>query len=78
MPNGLFNWSERDVVSFLKEKGFIFYEMRKGSHYAYINKTTNHIVEINVPKDCYIPRTLETMIRQSGMTKKDWRDWANS
>lgn len=76
MPNGLSNWFEKDVVSFLKERGFQFYEMRKGSHYAYINKITGKIVEINIPKDAYIPRTLETMIRQSGISKKEWRDWA--
>jgi predicted RNA binding protein YcfA (HicA-like mRNA interferase family) len=76
MPNGLSNWSEKDVSDFLKEKGFVFYEMRKGSHYAYINKATGCIVELSVPKDSYIPRTLETMIRQSGISKKNWRDWA--
>jgi len=76
MPNGLNNWSERDVVDFLKENGFTFHEMRKGSHYAYINKSTGCIVEINIPQDAYTPRTLETMIRQSGLSKKDWRKWA--
>ena len=78
MPNGLSNWCERDVVDFLKEKGFIFYEYRKGSHYAYINKQTGHIVEINRPKGSYIPKTLETMIRQSGLSKKEWREWASN
>jgi len=76
MPNGLSNWLERDVVDFLKENGFQFHEPRKGSHYAYINKTTNKIVEISIPKDAYVPRTLETMIRQSGIDKKAWRKWA--
>ncbi|MBI2604363.1 MAG: hypothetical protein HYW56_02355 [Candidatus Harrisonbacteria bacterium] len=77
MPNGLSNWQEKDVVDFLKENGFVFHEPRKGSHYAYINKATGKIVEINIPKDAYVPRTLETMIRQSGIPKKDWRDWAS-
>jgi len=78
MPNGLSNWSERDVVNFLKEKGFVFCEVRKGSHYAYINRTTNRIVEISIPKDAYTPRTLETMIRQSGIPKEEWRKWASA
>lgn len=77
MPNGLSNWGERDVVDFLKEHGFQFYENRKGSHYAYINKTTSNVVEINIPKDSYVPRTLETMIRQSGLSKSVWKDWAS-
>lgn len=77
MPNGLSNWNDNDVTAFLKERGFVYFEPRKGSHYAYINKTTGHIVEISIPKDAYPPRTLETMIRQSGIPKREWRAWAN-
>jgi predicted RNA binding protein YcfA (HicA-like mRNA interferase family) len=77
MPNGLSNWSEKDVNNFLKEKGFIFYEERKGSHYALINYRTEAIVEINLNKGSYPIRTLETMIRQSKIQKKEWRKWAS-
>lgn len=77
MPRNLNNWSERDVCGFLKENGFSFYEMRKGSHYAYINKSTGSIVELNIPKDAYVPKTLKTMIRQSGIAEQAWKDWAN-
>ena len=77
MPRGLFNWSERNVTDFLKENGFIFCEFRKGSHYAYINKEKNRIVEIS-KSDGYPPRTLETMIRQSGIDKNTWKKWASS
>lgn len=77
MPNGLSNWREKDVAAFLSEHGFRFYEMRKGSHYAYINKEAGRIVEINIPNDAYPIKTLETMIRQSGISKKEWRDWAS-
>lgn len=78
MPKGLSNWSEKDVIEFLKEHGFVFCELRKGSHYAYINKTTMKIVEISIPKEAYFIRTLETMIRQSGIDKQEWRKWAGS
>ena len=75
MPNGLNNWSEDNVVQFLKDHGFSFYEQRKGSHYAYKNSETLKVVEINIPKDSFVPLTLETMIRQSGLDKKHWKKW---
>lgn len=75
MPNGLSNWGEGDVVDFLKKRGFEYYESRKGSHYAYINRSTGKIVEINIPKDAYPIKTLEAMIRQSDIPKKEWRNW---
>lgn len=77
MPRGLNNWTYRDVVAFLKEKGFSFYTEREGSHEAWINQLTEHVVEINFHAGkSFLPRTLETMIRQSGMSKKEWREWA--
>ena len=79
MPNGLFNWCYSDVTKFLKEKGFEFLETRKGSHEAWINKNTQAIVEINFHgTKSFPPRTVETMIRQSKMDKKEWRKWAGS
>ncbi len=38
MPKGLFNWCYDDIVCFLKENGFQFFENKKGSHEAWINK----------------------------------------
>ena len=80
MPNGIFNWCYDDVTAFLKEKGFIFLEERAGSHEAWLNKDTEAIVEINFHgnKHSFVPRTLETMIRQSKIDKKEWRKWAGS
>jgi len=76
MPRGLRNWTYRDVTAFLKEKGFSFYENRKGSHEAWINKDINKVVEIDFHREkSFPPRTLETMIRQSGILKRDWFDW---
>ena len=56
-----------------------FLENRKGSHEAWINKNTQAIVEINFHgTKSFPPRTVETMIRQSKMDKKEWRKWAGS
>lgn len=76
MARGLDNWSYKDVIDFIKEQGFEFKESRKGSHEAWINLTTNAIIEINRHGSKSFPiRTLETMIRQSKIEKKVWRDW---
>ncbi len=77
MPNGLFNWSYKDVVAFLKENDFEFLEQRKGSHEAWKHRITDDVVEINFHgSKSFVPRTLETMIRQSKIDKKEWRKWA--
>jgi predicted RNA binding protein YcfA (HicA-like mRNA interferase family) len=76
MPNGLFNWTYRDVTAFLKEHGFEFFEERAGSHEAWFNKKTNRVVELQFhAKASFRPKTLESMIRQSGIEKKAWRTW---
>jgi predicted RNA binding protein YcfA (HicA-like mRNA interferase family) len=73
MPNGLRNWSYRDVLKFLKEKGFVFHKELGGSHEAWVCHETQAIVEVNRTSSAYPPRTLETMIRQSKLSKKEWR-----
>jgi predicted RNA binding protein YcfA (HicA-like mRNA interferase family) len=77
MPKGLNNWAYKDVVAFLRESGFTFFEEREGSHEAWINSDTQAIVEINYHAAKSFPiRTLETMVRQSKIDKKTWRLWA--
>lgn len=63
MPKGLSNWSYRDVIDFLKSRNFTFYKPKGGSHEAWIS-------------DSYPELTLKTMIRQSGIDQKEWRNWA--
>lgn len=77
MPNGLNNWTYKDVTRFLKESGFAFYQEKAGSHEAWTNEGTTAIVEINFTHGSYPIRTLETMIRQSKIDKKAWRKWAS-
>lgn len=78
MPRGLNNWTYKDVTSFLKKKGFSFYEQRSGSHEALISADGKNVVEINFHGNntTFPIRTLETMIRQSDIPKKEWREWA--
>jgi len=77
MPNGLNNWTYKDLTRFLKESGFVFDYAKAGSHEAWVNEETSAIVEVNVTSCSYPVRTLETMIRQSKMEKKEWRNWAS-
>jgi len=66
MPNGLSNWNYRDVIDFLKENGFKFGNQKDGSHEAWINIKTQAVVDINFHgSKSFVPKTLETMIRQS-------------
>ena len=76
MARGLRGWTYKDVVKFLKKKGFYFYEHREGSHEAWINLELETIVEIQFhgDKTTIVQRTLETMIRQSGISKGEWRN----
>lgn len=78
MPNGLSNWSYRDVIKFLKDFEFTFYKYKFGSHEAWISSDKKNIVEVNVIKnsESYPELTLKTMIRQSGLSQKEWRKWS--
>jgi predicted RNA binding protein YcfA (HicA-like mRNA interferase family) len=79
MPRGLRNWIYRDLVNFLKTNNFKLYKQKEGSHEAWINFETEKIVEINFhTSKSFPPRTLETMIRQSGIPKKEWHKWTKS
>ena len=77
MPNGLKNWTYKDLTKFLKDNGFVFSHQKDGSHEAYIAETDKiiRVVDVNKTKKSYPLRTLETMIRQSGLDKKAWREW---
>lgn len=78
----LYNWTYRDVTRFLKENGFSYFEPLKGSHEAWIKLGANgepqRIVEVNLAKKSYKPKTLKTMIRQSGISQDEWIKWARS
>ena len=89
MPNGLDNWTFRDLKKFLEQHGFYLVEgkdiglTQKGSHYFYFVRKeaeTQAIVDAQLKHgtDSYPTRTLETLIRNSlpFLDKKHWRKWA--
>ena len=82
MSKRLYNWNYRNVVGFLKEKGFSFDKELGGSHQAWIKRGDNggpdRRVEVNFTHGSYPVLTLKTMIRQSGIGAKEWIKWASS
>lgn len=75
MARGIDGWSYRNVIDFITSHGFYFFEEMDGSHESWISPDERYIVEINKTKKEYPPRTLETMIGNSGLDKKHWRKW---
>ena len=74
MPNGLHNWTFNDVAKLLKENGFVF-NYTNGSHYYYIGSKGGKLRQVTVPfhgNKSINPRTLKSIIVQSGMTKEEW------
>lgn len=74
MPNGINNWTYRDVVDFLKENGFSL-NHTKGSHIFYIgfyNKIQRHVCVPLHGNTAIKPRTIKGIIAQSGIPKEKW------
>ena len=75
MPNHLRGWSARDVISFLKDHGFVLHRS-SGSHFQYKKVESNGIRLVTVAyhgnRDVP-PGTLNSIIRQSGIPKEQWR-----
>lgn len=79
MPKGIFNWTYDDIIDFLKENSFEFFENRKGSHEAWINLNTKAVVDLQFHgRKSFRPKTLESIIRQSKIDKKKWKEWGKS
>lgn len=74
MPHGIFNWTPEDVIRFLKVYGFRLSHSR-GSHFYYIGEYGGELRQVSVPfhgSRALKPRTLNSIIRQSGIPKKNW------
>ncbi len=75
MPNGVFNWTFDDVVRVLKENGFQLNHIR-GSHFYYTGIHEGVLRQVCVQKHGKIslkPRTLKSIVTQSGLSTKIWK-----
>ena len=76
MPNGILNWTFRDVENFLKEHSFYLNHIT-GSHYFYIGHVDGVMRQVCLPMHGSLalkPRTMNGIIAQSGISKKKWFD----
>jgi len=81
MARRLRNWTFKDVVDFLKDHDFYLSEYGSGSHYVhFVSRDKKFTVEVNrIHRGKSYPiRTLETMIQNSGISKKEWIKWISS
>jgi predicted RNA binding protein YcfA (HicA-like mRNA interferase family) len=74
MPKRFFNWTFKDVESFLKEKGFKL-NYTNSSHFYYVGYRKGILRNVCVPfhgNKPIKPRTLKGIILQSGIDSKEW------
>ncbi len=74
MPRGLNNWTHKSVVDFLKSNKFILNHTR-GSHFYYVGQTEGVYRQVCVPFHGNIaikPRTMKSIITQSGISQNIW------
>jgi len=74
MPRNVFGWKFSDIVSFLKNRGFI-YTHTKGSHYYYTGKYGGKPRIVQVPfhgSKSLKPRTFKAIVKQSGVSLNIW------
>ena len=74
MTKGVFNWNYNEVVAILKDNGFRLNHI-EGSHHFYTGYIDARMHQVCVPrhgKQTFKPRTLKSMIVQSGLSRKVW------
>ncbi|MBI4426714.1 MAG: type II toxin-antitoxin system HicA family toxin [Candidatus Kerfeldbacteria bacterium] len=76
MPRGVFNWTFDDAVKFLRAHGFSLVRT-EGSHYFYAGYQNGKPRLVHVQfhgKASLKPRTIKSIIAQSGIPKEEWID----
>ena len=74
MPRGISNWTFRDIQTFLLDHGFLPHHVR-GSHYYFKKYASGRLYMTHVQhhgSKSIPPGTLNAIIRQSGIQKKEW------
>jgi hypothetical protein len=81
MKKILNNWTYQIITGFLEENGFDYYE---GLEYSQVwvkgrNKDEpDRFVEVKFTQGFYSSKTLNRMIRQSGINENEWAKWASA
>jgi predicted RNA binding protein YcfA (HicA-like mRNA interferase family) len=74
MPRGLLNWDFYDVERFLKTRGFHLNHVRGSHHYfvAVVGGITRQVLLSFHGSRAIRPKTMKSMIDQSGIPRKEW------
>jgi len=70
------NWTFKDIQKFLREHGFALHHIR-GSHYYFRVMQSGKLRMVHCQfhgKDAIHPKTLSSVIKQSGISKSEWLD----
>jgi predicted RNA binding protein YcfA (HicA-like mRNA interferase family) len=74
--NGLFNWTYKDIVAVLLANGFseqTSHTTSGTSHHYFIDEPKKNLVHVQFHgKKSIRPKTMESVILQSGMPKSYW------
>lgn len=74
MTRGVFNWTFNDVVRFLRDHNFT-HNHTEGSHHYYVGHAGGQFRQVSVQfhgTKAIKPRTLKSIITQSGIPKEEW------
>lgn len=81
MPRGIFNWTYRDIEGFLRENRFSLIRI-EGSHHHFhrVHGGRPYLVQVQFHGSniSIAPRTMKSIITQSGIAQSEWRQWAES
>ncbi len=72
MPDAV--WSSKEIERFLKSKGFKL-ARQKGSHQQFVGyvEGVKKRVTVMANQKYFTPKTMKSMIEQSGLDKKKWK-----
>jgi len=74
MPRNINNWTYSNVVTFLREHNFTL-NHTKGSHHFFVGTVGKVLRHVCVPRHGNLslkPRTMNSIIIQSGLSKDIW------
>jgi len=71
MPNRLRYWTFKEIESFLRDNGFALHHTN-GSHFYYIGNNTKLVCVPFHGSKTIKPRTVKSIILQSGIPQKKW------
>jgi predicted RNA binding protein YcfA (HicA-like mRNA interferase family) len=80
MPNKVRNWQYENVAFFLECHKFTLVKREGGSHEFWLDETKKYLVNVHRPhnsKGGYPPKTLQSMIEQSGLERAHWLKWVS-